>query len=409
MRVVGIGFLLLFAAACGLSINMSKVNKCPVGANGKLSEAMRVAITRPLCEAECLPVDMALSEITSAISKAKACYESQLQTNLDCYEVQGVGCGGNGLVVPKTNDELRQEVRKYEKSILRRSLYNGSCKTNFHGVASVCVFSRAAMLLVNEMLHLCADVESSEQEAPSDNGSVLSCNPLYTLPLRRDDSYEKSLDDAAAKAPFDNPDWIANQGTDSEKIELRAFYVEHIEKLEKLIERTSTEGNDFAAELGDLQSWIASAGNEYNGKLVKKLRELKRQKAQLATLVNDLVEKVVNAQKKLEELDEQNPHLNQDSRKMKLAIRAEKRRQFKVSSRQSGDGQATCKSNDECIDHVWHANVYLYTNCRSICTSYICQDRLTLKYCVEQTLAWGNTKPNCHANAWSRSYCFDGY
>ncbi|KAJ8903470.1 hypothetical protein NDN08_004577 [Rhodosorus marinus] len=407
MKAFAIGFLLLFAAACGVNVDLEMVRQCPVGENGELTEEMRLAITRPLCEAECMPVDMAVNEIVSAINKAKLCYRSKLEDNFECFQQYGLECDALGFI-PNSNEQLDDQVTTFANGLVEGTLYEGTCRATFNDENRLCVFSRVAMLLVNKVMSLCSDVDGSEQAVPADDGSVLSCSPLHTLPISHSDMFESPLDAASAEAPFDDPQWIVTLGTDDEKMALRAFYIEHIDELNGLLEEMNAESNEFGAEAVDLRGWAENAP-EFREKLTAKFDELKRQRDQIDDIINELNQRTYETEANLAALDEQNTHLNQDSRKMKLAIRAEKRRRFKLSQAVMRADRLRCRDAEVCVDHVWHSNVWILPNCRSICTSYICSDRLTLKYCIAQTLAWGNTKPICHANAWSRSYCYEGY
>eukprot|EP00189_Rhodosorus_marinus_P009711 CAMPEP_0184738736 /NCGR_PEP_ID=MMETSP0315-20130426/1422_1 /TAXON_ID=101924 /ORGANISM="Rhodosorus marinus, Strain UTEX LB 2760" /LENGTH=355 /DNA_ID=CAMNT_0027206717 /DNA_START=449 /DNA_END=1513 /DNA_ORIENTATION=- len=355
MRVFSVGFLLLFASAWGLQVELEKIPQCPVDNNGELTEEMRVAITRPLCEAECMPVKMAVDEILSSINKAKVCYKSKLEDNFDCFQQYGLECDASGFI-PSSEKQLKEQVEVFVDGLLDSTLYEGACHANFSGEKRLCVFSRVAILLVNKVLSLCSDMDA-EQAMPEDDGSVLSCSPQYTLPISRSDLFEMPLDAASAEAPFSDPDWIVAHGTDDEKTALRAFYVEHLDELKGLFEEMTAEANEFGNEAIGLQGW-AKNGSKYRSKLSAKFNELSRQRGLIANIINELSQKKYDTETKLAFLDEQNGYLNQNSREMKLAIRAEKRRRFKLSQAVMRETQATCRSNDECLDHIWHANVW---------------------------------------------------
>ncbi|KAJ8903398.1 hypothetical protein NDN08_004506 [Rhodosorus marinus] len=406
--VVGLLGLALFAVVSGappkFTLEHARILRCEQGTGGVLTEAFEVLISRPRCTYECHEYFTSIDDLTNEVSRAEDCHRATLEYSLACYEDPNhdSGCGSldPNAFQPTSQAEVEQELEDKWEPVYENVLYDYSCKIHIDGEKKLCASSQAIMAIVNGIAMACAGRDESELDEVVLSEEVLSCDSPHTLPISDNQFDPDLLDVVEDPAPVDDPDTCPTDCTSEEKEDLYEYYLNLLSSLEDVADEMLADQNEMSAL--SLSVYNKADGSSYHDAWMRKFDQLSIWIAVTVERKDEAVARIAEVEADLDTLVQLNPWLEGSSR---IAVPARKM----ASAVREISSDHRCLDKPECDGHIWKKQIWLHNQCRSICISYICTDRLTLRYCLEKTLNWGLTNKKCHANQYTRRKCFDAY
>uniref|UniRef100_A0A7S2ZNC3 SCP domain-containing protein n=1 Tax=Rhodosorus marinus TaxID=101924 RepID=A0A7S2ZNC3_9RHOD len=400
MRSLGLAFLVMVLVSlpggeCGkFFLSKSRIPKCPVDRKGLLTEEFQLGLVRPLCVHECWPFKEAKETLLTAL-------EAGLQCHRENIAYSGLGPRGLGSR-PLTPEELRFTKKTWNK-VLKRVAYQDSCRFKGPGQGNKLCFSAEAVVeLVRANEEYCFDPGCGKQRsAPLDLSIVMNCDPEFSL---EEDSFKPSpelQDQIAEVPPVRKPSrCLVRGGCTEAEIRLLYFYQSRlVMNLQQLISELETMRRKFFRQkrfIRDFQCRCRQRG--CRELLARKIPVIFKEIEQLTERIEYLKRELRVAEDFLARLKHVLPPHGPAEPTLAATVGV-------LSVRQNVQWPK-CRDRPVCDGHNWRANVWINSQCRSVCVGFPCIDRLTMKWCVSQTLKTGITQKNCHANAYTRERCF---
>uniref|UniRef100_A0A7S0BVI3 Uncharacterized protein n=1 Tax=Rhodosorus marinus TaxID=101924 RepID=A0A7S0BVI3_9RHOD len=402
MRLLGLACLvivlvLLPGAECGTNfiLKKSKIPKCPVNRNGKLTEEFRLGLVRPLCVHECWPFQEGKETLLIALEAGLKCHRESI-----AYSGFGHrGLGGRSL----TPGELKFTKKTWNK-VLKKVAYKDSCRFKDPNAGNKLCFSAVAVVeLVRANEEYCFDPGCAKRRPPpKDLSIVMNCDPEFSL---EEDPFKPSpeLQDRIAEVPpVRNPSrcLVPGRCTNAE-IRLLYFYqsrlVMNLQQLILELEKMKRKVFKQRRFVLDFQCKCRQRGCK--DLLRRKIPLIREEIRQLSERIQNLKQELRVAEKFLERLKEVLSPCGPGEPTLAATMGA-------ALSVRAPIQWPKCRDRPACNGHNWMANVWLNSQCRSVCVGFPCIDRLTIKWCVAETLKSGITRKSCHANAYTRERCF---
>jgi len=401
--VFAVTLAVLVSADWEFDVENQYISRCPEDANGNLTEDFEVMSSRPLCSYECHDFVEGVDELYKELARVVDCHRETLEFSLACYldPDHSWRCKGldPDLFQPKNQSDVENELASTWGKSFRRVFYQYSCKTYINGKKKICASSKAVMEIVNGVASACAKRDPSELEKVVMSENVLSCDSPHTLPISSNQYDPDVLDEVEDPPPVDNPDTCPTQCTRGEKEELYAYYNDLIADLQEISDEMFADHNAMGVlSLDIFQRASGSVGHRADW--MRKFDLLMERRRTTKIRGDEAKDRLEEVQADLENLVALNPWLEPSQSRLQVVPR-----RIRTTERQTRSIHR-CVDKDSCVAHIWKKRIWLHNQCRSVCVSYLCSDRLTFRYCFQKTLQWGLTNKKCHANQYTRRKCF---
>ncbi|KAJ8905540.1 hypothetical protein NDN08_002047 [Rhodosorus marinus] len=402
MRVLGLACLVIVlvflpGGECGsnFNLNKSRIPKCPVNRKGQLTEEFRLGLVRPLCVHECWPFKEGKETLLIALEAGLKCHRENIAYSGFGYR----GLGGR----PLTPEELKFTKRTWNK-VLKRVAYKDSCR--FKGPSAgnkLCFSAEAVVELVRANEEYCFDPGCGKRRSPpKDLAIVMNCDPEFSL---EEDPFKPSpeLQDRIAEvAPVRSPSRCLLPGrcTDAEILLLYFYQSRLVMNLQQLIAELEKMKRKFFRQKRFIRNFQCKCRRRgCKDLLARKIPVILEEITQLTERIQYLKRELRVAEDFLERLKEVLPSHGPGEPTLAATVGG-------ALSVRADIQWPKCRDRTVCDGHNWKPNVWLNSQCRSVCVGFPCIDRLTIKWCVSETVKSGLTKKNCHANAYTRDRCF---
>uniref|UniRef100_A0A7S3A444 Uncharacterized protein n=1 Tax=Rhodosorus marinus TaxID=101924 RepID=A0A7S3A444_9RHOD len=371
-------------------LDESRIPACPTDEGGNLTEEFQLSAIRPLCTNECYPYEEGIEVLLQALENGLTCQQEYIQS---------ANPGAGESPPPLTPDEAAFAQFVWDGT-LDKAAYENSCTAMVDGERKLCFNAEAVVEIVKANELFCFDPESNSPiPTPSDLSIVLTCDPAVTF---RMDSFKPSAElqeQVEAPPPVEDPLQcvVPNGCSVADTIRLYYFQANLVVNLQTLIEEQFTMKKKLFRQKRFVRELKETCGTPDCASILQlKVPVLNDEISQIEDRLADVEVQLTEAQALLDLIVAQLPG---GGGAVRIATTL-------VSRADSGTTWPKCRDRSECDGHIWQANVWINTQCRSICIGYPCQDRLTIKWCLSETLKSGLTNPSCHANAYTRDTCF---
>jgi len=371
-------------------LDESRIPDCPTDEEGKLTEEFQLSVVRPLCTNECYPYDEGIEVLLEALEDGLKCQQENIQTAQSSAEE---------TMPPLTPDEAAFAQFVWDGT-LEVAAYENSCTAMVDGERKLCFNAEAVIELVKTNELFCFDPESnSPLPTPSDLSIVMNCDPEFTF---RMDSFKPSAElqeQINAPPPVEDPSQcvVPNGCSVADTIRLYYFQANLVVNLQSLLEEQFTMKRKLFRQRRFVRELKETCGSpNCESILQQKVPVLNDEIVDIEDRLAEVEILLTEAQASLELVVAQLPG---GGGAVRIATTL-------VSRSDSGTTWPKCRDRRECDGHIWQPNVWINSQCRSVCVGFPCQQKLTIKWCLSETLKSGVTNPSCHANAYTRETCF---
>ncbi|KAJ8906870.1 hypothetical protein NDN08_003354 [Rhodosorus marinus] len=401
--VFAVTLAVLVSADWEFEVEHQYISKCPEDENGNLSEEFQVMSSRPLCSYECHDYLDGVDDLEKELDRAVDCHRDTVEFSLACYRDPDHSRRCDDLdpddFQPKKQADVEEELESTWGKSYRRVFYQYSCKTYVGGEKKICASSKAVMEIINGIASACAKRDPSELESVVMSENVLSCDSPHTLPISSNQYDPDVLDEVEDPPPVDNPDTCPAECTKKEKQDLYEYYNDLIADLQEISDEMFADHN----AMGVLSLEIfqrATAYTNFRPDWMRKFDALMERRRTTKERGDEAKARLQEVEEDLANLVSINPWLEPSGSRLQTVPR-----RLRSSERQSKSIHR-CLDREVCVGHIWKKSIWLHNQCRSVCVSYLCTDRLTFRYCFQKTMQWGMTMKRCHANQYTRRKCF---